>query len=554
LFSCAQVVAPGGGPADKTPPKVVRYNPDSAKLNFDAKNIEITFDEYIQLKDLNNQLIISPPLAKTPDISVRSKTMNIVFDKNEVLKPNTTYSIYFGNALQDINENNPKENFRYIFSTGNYIDSLGLKGTVKWAFDHKTEKGILVLLYSSKSDSAVFKEQPDYFTRTAADGSFSLNNIHPGDYQIAAIKDVNSNFRYDEGVEAIAFVDGRVSPGQKNSIDMEMFQEPEKKISVKKYMHEQYGKISIYLTQGSDSIRLTNLSNIGKGVQEFVDFSDHHDTIHYWIKNFTGDSLKLQVNNGNKVIDTLEFKMIKLEDALKSKKKPLKLKVIAGPNGNQSYDLNATFNLQFSAPLEDVSQDAQLPVLFKEDTVQTKTTLLIENDKVFLPVPGDSVMVEDPNDPGKLILEWSLEHKKKWKENTKYEVLILPGTLTDIFGLKNDSVKVEFKTREEKFYGSLKLDLKVYTSEQFIVQLMSENGTVVRTDNISESQVLNYDHLYPQKYKLRVIDDWNTDGEWTPGSFRNKKQSEPVIYNSETIMIRSNWDADLSWEVKYEVK
>src|SRR6218665_125233 len=134
LASCAQVVPPGGGDRDKTPPKVLRYIPDSAQLNFNSKYIVIDFNEYIQLKDLNNQLIISPPFANNPDVKVKNKTLTIDLSKEKLL-PNTTYSIKFGNALQDNNEGNPLEDFSYIFSTGPYIDSLSISGKVQSAFN-----------------------------------------------------------------------------------------------------------------------------------------------------------------------------------------------------------------------------------------------------------------------------------------------------------------------------------------------------------------------------------------------------------------------------------
>ena len=152
FFSCAQVVIPSGGNKDIVPPKVVKYIPDSASINFKSKSIAIFFDEFVYLKDLNNQLIISPPLEYQPDIKLKNKIITIDFDKNEILKLNTTYSISFGNAIQDIHENNPIENFKYVFSTGNFIDSLIVKGKIENAFDHKTEKDILVMLYNAFKD------------------------------------------------------------------------------------------------------------------------------------------------------------------------------------------------------------------------------------------------------------------------------------------------------------------------------------------------------------------------------------------------------------------
>ena len=183
FFSCAQVVIPSGGNKDIVPPKVVKYIPDSASINFKSKSIAIFFDEFVHLKDLNNQLIISPPLEYQPDIKLKNKIITIDFDKNEILKSNTTYSISFGNAIQDIHENNPIENFKYVFSTGNFIDSLIVKGKIENAFDHKTEKGILVMLYNDFNDSVIYKNKPQYFSKTKEDGSFQINNISDGKFK-----------------------------------------------------------------------------------------------------------------------------------------------------------------------------------------------------------------------------------------------------------------------------------------------------------------------------------------------------------------------------------
>lgn len=551
LFSsCAQIVAPGGGPTDKTPPKVVKYLPDSAQLNFQTKNIEIIFDEYIQLKDLSTQLLISPPLSKTPEITVKNKTLSIQLDKDENLKPNTTYSINFGNALQDLNEGNPSENFRYLFSTGSYIDSLIITGKVRNSFDQKTEKGILVMLYSDMSDSAAYKGQPDYFTRTNTDGSFTINNIRKANYRLIALKDANADYKYNEGAESIAFFKDTIFPSLKQTILLEMFQEPSRKVQLKKYIHDQYGKILLVFSQGSDSLQITPLNNDRKGVQEFTYFSAKKDTMTYWIKNFEKDSLILQINNGSTVLDTVEFKMIKREEALKSKKKPLKLSVVKSADGNQSFDLNGELTLIMSQPIEAASDALETrKAILTADSIPKEVHILIDGTLISVAGLGDSLLVEHPDDPSNMITMFALSNRNEWKAETKYKLFISPGTLTDIYGLKNDSIVVNIKTKEEKFYGSLKLNLEVYPSENFIVQLLSESGAVVRQDQIGKSQVLEYKYLYPQKYKLKIIDDYNTDGEWSPGNYFKRKQPEKVIYNTETIMIRSNWDAELEWKV-----
>lgn len=552
ISSCAQVVAPGGGKRDTEAPKVVKYSPDSAQLNFNSRTIELTFNEYIQLKDLNNQLIISPPLESTPDIKVKNKTLTIDLGKQE-LKPNTTYSINFGNALQDINESNAKENFSYIFSTGSFIDSLKVNGKIQNAFDHKAEKGILVMLYSNMNDSAVYNDQPEYFAKTAADGSFRINNVRRGKYRLVALKDVNSNYKYDGDAENIGFYDSIVDPSAKKEIKLELFPEHAKKIFVKKYMHLSYGKIMLVFNDGSDSIRVKNLRNDKKEVQEIFDFSKNKDTLIYWLRNYDKDSLKLQVSNGSKIIDTLEFKMIKFEDAVKSRRSPLKLAVVSSPKGNQTFDMNSEIKIVFSQPIASVEN---ANVLLKEDTTLIKNLTYNvntedHNKSVSLAYWDSTAMAEDPNDPGKVLQAPVKGLFTSRKENTNYHLFIPPGTFTDIFGLKNDSIQVDFKTKELKFYGSLKLSVKFPpTKGKYIVQLLNSKDAVVNERIVSKPEIteaLNYEYLYPDKYRVKLIYDENGNGKWDTGDYLKGIQPERVLYNPELITIRSNWDAEIEW-------
>jgi hypothetical protein len=553
IFSCAQVVAPGGGPKDTKPPKVVKYIPDSAQLYFKVKSIIINFDEFVQLKDLNNQLIISPPLEKTPDITVKNKTLSITFDKKDSLKPNTTYCISFGNAVQDITENNPIENFKYIFSTGNFIDSLTLKGKVQNAFNHSTEKGILVMLYSNFDDSVIYKKLPDYFAKTKEDGTFQINNIKDGKYKLVALKDANSNYKYDGENESIGFVDAPIDPSEKKSILIDLFQEPAKKLYLKKRIHNEYGKIVFIFNKPTDSLHITPINYTFNEKDILLDYSKNKDTLNYWIKNFDKDSLKLQVSNGYKILDTVEFKMIKKEDALKTKKNPLKLKLLNNFNGNQGVDLNGEIKLTFSQPIQTIND--KINVSLKKDSTLMKNLIFIKDDfykgkKIEICLADSTIMVEDPNKKGVFIHAPTLSTNIGLKENTSYHLFIPPGTFTDIFGLTNDTIKMDFKTHEEKYYGSVKLTINTAEIKgQYIIQLLDEKENLVRESYIKKGEAVTYEYLHPQLYKLKIIEDENNNGKWDSGDYLQKQQPEKVIYYNGTINVRSNWDLDLEWKI-----
>ncbi len=547
--SCAQVVSPGGGPRDVKPPRVVKYIPDSAQLNFNSKTIVINFDEYIQMKDLNNQLIISPPLDKTPDVKVKNKMLIIDFEGQQ-LKPNTTYALNFGNAIQDMNEGNPIDNFKYIFSTGNSIDSLTVSGKVQNAFDHKTEKDILVMLYSDFNDSAVYKKQPDYFTKTKTDGTFQINNVRQGNYKIVALKDMNANYKYDLETESIGFYDDTVYALQKKNIAIDLFQEPPKKVFLKKYIHEQYGKITLVFNQGNDSIKITPINANLKSDQVLFDWSDNKDTLHYWFNDLDKDSLKLLVSNRNTILDTIEIRLIKKEDALKSRRNPLKLSFLNGFQ-EQRFDLSQELILHFNHPIAQQSKDKQISI--KQDTIEfmpgkhffmcnylkTKTSLCYR----------DSFALEDPNHAGTTIIAPVNVFLSEWKENVSYSLFISPGTFTDVFGLTNDSISMRFKTREEKYYGSLKLTVNIpETQGLWIVQLLDEKENIVRENYIQKSGTITYEHLHPNIYKLKIIEDISGNLKWNTGNYLQKQQPEKVIYYNGTINVRSNWDMDLEWK------
>jgi len=201
---CAQIVAPTGGPKDTLPPFLISATPPDSTLRFKASNIELNFNEFIQLQDLQKQLIIAPNPKRQPEI--RSKLRTISIRWTDTLKPNTTYTINMGNAIQDIDEGNPLKNFRYVFATGDYLDSLEISGRILDAETGLPDSLVSVMLYDSLEDSVVTKDKPLYYARTAGDGNFLFQNLPHGVFKLFAIRDGNGDLIYDDSTEAIAFV------------------------------------------------------------------------------------------------------------------------------------------------------------------------------------------------------------------------------------------------------------------------------------------------------------------------------------------------------------
>lgn len=210
LTRCAQIVAPTGGPRDSIPPVLVKAVPPDSSLHFKARKIELSFDEFIQLKDLQKQMIIAPNPKRQPQIRAKLRTLTIEW--NDTLLPNTTYIINMGNAIEDINEGNPLDNFRYVFSTGDYLDSLEVSGKIANAETGLPDSLMAVMLYNVSDtghtgDSIVTKEKPVYYTRTKGDGSFIFQNLPHRTFRLFALQDANGDLQYNDSTEAIAFLE-----------------------------------------------------------------------------------------------------------------------------------------------------------------------------------------------------------------------------------------------------------------------------------------------------------------------------------------------------------
>ena len=120
---------PEGGEKDEIPPKVLSSKPENSSINFDEKKIRITFDEYIKLEKLNSQLVVSPPIDKS-NYSIFPQggaSKHIDIEINETLSDSTTFVFNFGESIKDNNEGNLLPFYKYVFSTGSYVDSLELK-------------------------------------------------------------------------------------------------------------------------------------------------------------------------------------------------------------------------------------------------------------------------------------------------------------------------------------------------------------------------------------------------------------------------------------------
>ena len=368
LTRCANPVTPTGGLKDIQPPKTVKCTPPNSSTYFLAKEIKIEFDEFVQLKDPNNQITISPPWLPNTDYKIRGKS--IIIKLNDSLHANTTYSFNFGDAISDITENNVSRNFIYVFSTGSYIDSLSLDGQIIDAFDLTQQKDVLAMLYLDNNDSIPFdslpyKVKPYYLTRTNEKGEFRLINLSDASFKIFALKDINSSFTYDLPDEKIAFLDTLVKGvymapvtkdtltkdtltkdalrkdtitkdvlnkdtvaarvGKKPLIALRMFQQYDSIQRVMKSVVIQDGQVGLYFRYPLKRPKFIPLNFTPSTGWNMEETNRTHDTVYLWFSNLPHDSLVLQVEDNGKIIDTVELDLTRKAEKAKSGKKEVTL-------------------------------------------------------------------------------------------------------------------------------------------------------------------------------------------------------------------------------------
>jgi hypothetical protein len=208
---CANIVPPMGGPRDSLPPKLESVNPRDSARNFTGKKIVLEFNEFVQIDNIQENLLVSPVPKVNPIIDSKLRTVTVTI--KDTLQPNTTYTIDFGNAIKDINEGNVLKNFTYLFSTGNRLDSLSLTGKVIIAETGKTDSTLIVMLHRNADDSAVIKEKPRYVARVDNNGNYTFKNLPADSFSLYALKDEGGQRRYLSNSQLFAFADARVMPG-----------------------------------------------------------------------------------------------------------------------------------------------------------------------------------------------------------------------------------------------------------------------------------------------------------------------------------------------------
>lgn len=505
--SCARVGRPTGGQKDKLPPISISATPDFESVNFKSEKIKISFNEYIKFKDLNKQLVISPPMTIAPIITpIGYPSKNIVIELKDSLKQNTTYTFNFGNSIIDNTEGNQLKRFKYLFSTGDFIDSLQVTGEVQDAYLQKVNSNISVMLYTADSsfyDSIIYHKKPNYITNTLDSIGFTISNIKNGMYYIYALEDLNNNMLFNPKDEKIAFQEKAFHVLSDSIFQLKLFSEiPDFKI---KSIFQESKNHLIIGYEGKLEAIIKELKDKVNNSIDFISYKDKEtDSIHVWYKGIDRDSIFLKI----KKQDTIITKSIRL----RSKEVD---SIQVSSNIKHTLHYNDSLFLVSKTPLSKV--ETQLIKLVTHDTIDV----------------GFKVIKESFFD--RFLIDFNKE------EDAEYQLIILPNAITDFLGHTNDSIQFKFKTKKKNYYGDITFSCVTEKETQLIVELLTEKGKLLKTKILDDSKKVIFNFLKPGKYKIRVIFDENVNNIWDTGNLLKKVQPERIIYFPKTIEVRSKW-------------
>lgn len=518
-IGCAKKGNITGGLKDTIAPTLKISFPENYSTNFKGNQIKLTFDEYIKLKGLEKQLIVSPPMKNEPLIIPSTVTKYLTIQIKDTLQPNTTYSFNFGQSITDNNEGNPLNQFKYVFSTGPYIDSLALGGRVKDALEKEVESFVSVMLYEVNEkfkDSVVYTNPPRYITNTLDSlKTFRLENLKAGKYLLVAMKDRNNNNKFNPKTEKIGFHKQFITIPNDTVYEIELFKEV---LPFKAYKPFQASgnRLVVPYDGKQDFSKLKPkiiLRNNTQTIESIVTQFPKKDSLQVWYKPIKADSLLLNIKKESYVND--------FSVKIKNQKKDT-LSISAVQSG--ILNMREHFTLESNTPLVKIDKSK---ISIKDS--KTKITEFTPN-------------YDDFNQ--KLVLNFPKNTSEK------YQIQLLPGALTDFFEKSNDTLNYKLETRSESDYGNLIVDLQNVKRFPIIIELTNEKGEILAHDYSEKNTKVEFIFLEPKDYILRVIYDDNKNKKWDSGNYLEKRQAEEVIYYSKIIKdVRANWNDNETFDL-----
>jgi len=517
LTACAQVGELSGGEKDSTAPRLLRSTPEQAGTGYNGDRILLEFDERIQLDRVRDRLLVSPPLTTAPTVRL-SGARSVEIQLNAPLEEDRTYTFSIGEAVKDLTEGNQASGLDLVFSTGDALDSLNLAGSVLSAFNGTPEKDVLVVAYAQGDSSSLRSGKPLYATRSDQLGQFVLRHLRAGSYELHALRDKNTNYRYDLPNEEIAMLDSAVIAGPLDSTitahALRLFLEPSATQRVREYRVVPDGALQVTLTLPAQQAKVRDIARTGGSLDWTPEWSTRRDTVMLWPSDTT--ALKegnYELTMDGMVVDTLRYR----------------------PIGRMPF--HTTLRIRAI----DEGRDALVKLISSRPIVSFDTarmTLSVDSVPLAFSVERDSV------DQRTLTLRSAL------RAGDNARLTLLPKAVRDIYNGSNDTLVSALGRAAVKATGTLRIAMvtPTGTSGSYILALIDGQGRAVRSDVLtSEGATLTWERIPPGTYEVRCIADANLNGRWDEGSLAARRLPELVFRHPDPVNVRAGWDLRLDW-------
>lgn len=504
VSSCAQVRTPSGGDRDEIPPKVIASYPQSMTTSFHGSQIIIEFDEYVQLDNPREQILISPPLAKAPDVKLKSSKTLVIDLGEELLPENTTYTINLGESIKDNNEGNVLLENVFLFSTGDFIDSLSISGQAVSGKYLEPLADVTMLAFPAGTDSIVLGQRPQYVTRCDAGGHFTFSHMASGEYELIALLDLDKDLKVDKN-ESIGFLlePTIASMASDSNLVLRIHALAPDGHALKRGEWAKDGRSVLITSRGSvDSLDFI-WPNLKSPVH--VESWNRIDSVRYWFDSpvMTGDMAIITSSEG--IPDTLRAGRVTENTGAWSAGKP-----------SITY-AGDTLRMNLDRPIQLVDTG--------------KITLIQDSLGIPFQLIGNDSM--------------HLELKADWQYGARYNLLMNDSALVDIYGSASDSILWPISIPQEASLGKLNLKVELVPGN-YQVYLISKDKKVVKMKHATETFNWNLPPMPAGEFWLWVVEDSDGNGEWTPASYTRKQLPERVYYRSESIKLRANWEMELT--------
>ena len=597
LASCARMGRPDGGWYDETPPHVVEAVPTDGGTGVKARKIRIMFDEFIKLENATEKVVVSPPQLEQPEIKSTGKRIEV--ELKDSLKPNTTYTVDFSDAISDNNEGNPLGNYTYSFATGETIDTMQVSGYVLQADNLEPVKGILVGLYADLADSAFTTKPMLRVARADSRGHFVIRGVAPGTYRIYALNDMDGNYFLSQRAEQAAFSHDTFSPATAQAwrqdttwldslhisgiervpytrftpddIVLRAFTQQLTDRYLLKADRAHADHFTITFSYGSSQLPTLRGLNFDASKGLLVEPSARRDTINYWLTDtalVNRDTLDIELSylatdtlgRLQQLTDTLQLlskdpyarrtKRLqkefddwqKKQEKLKKKGEPydsvMPRKTVQMKIGAESaFDPDRNIRFEFATPLARVDT-SRIHLYAKHDSLWYTAPFRFRPEPIA--APGDSIGDSTPRSRRSYTL------LGEWRPDIEYSLELDTMAFTDIYGLVSPTLKRGFKVRSLDEYGSLVFSLPQFTQSPVVVQLLNNQDVVVKQASLIDGTA-QFFYIAPGTYYARLFVDDNANGIWDTGEYSADRQPEAVYYYPEAIECKAKWDVNLNW-------